>query len=265
MPIRRRPNTWLVSILLFAFCTGAVLMVNVTPTAASSPTVGITPSGPYHDGETVTVSVGPNSLFTPERRIIFIECSDPGGAPSGLPTSVRGCDGNTTQADTVIVASNGSFAEHHFVLYSLPNQNLAELPDGMPVCDSSHSCVLYVGENQEDFTQPKVFSVPFSVAPTAGSVPTAAGSNPGSTGQSTAPQPSQSATAGSSATPAPASASSSPPAVSASSAGLSPGQAAGGTLAFTGMRPIVIWMLWIGSLMFLLGTVGRRLIGGGRA
>ena len=240
-------------------------MVNVTPSAASSPSVSITPLGPYHDGETVTVSVGPNSIFTPERRIIFIECSDPGGAPAGLPTSVRGCDGNTTQADTVIVASNGSFAEHHFVLYSLPNQNLAELPDGVPVCDSSHSCVLYIGENQEDFTQPKVFSAPFSVAPIAGSAPTAAGSNPGSAGQSTAPPSSQSAVASSPTTPAAASASSSVPAASASSAALSPGQAAGGSLAFTGMRPIVIWMLWIGSLMFLLGTACRRLIGGGRA
>jgi hypothetical protein len=264
MPIRRRPNAWLVPILLFALCTAAVLMVNVTPSAASAPSVSITPSGPYHNGETVTVSVGPNSLFTPERRIIFIECSDPGGAPAGLPTSVRSCDGNTTQADTVIVASNGSFAEHHFVLYSLPNQNLAELPDGVPVCDSSHSCVLYIGENQEDFTQPKVFSAPFSVAPTAGSAPTAAGSNPGSVGQPTAPQTSQSATA-SPATPAPASAGSSVPAASASSAALSPGQAAGGTLAFTGMRPMVVWMLWIGSLMFLLGTVGRRMIRRGQA
>ena len=153
---------------------------------------------------------------------------------------------------TVLVASNGSFAEHHFVLYSLPNRNLAEMPDGMPVCDSSHSCVLYVGENQEDFTEPKVFSVPFSVAPDRGISADCGGKQSGvdrSVDSTSAVPVGHCWLVGS---PAPAW-----PGVTSGRfgqlAGLEPGTSGRWTLAFTGMRPIVIWMLWIGSLMFLSG------------
>ena len=251
MRIRAR-GIYFVPILLFVCCSGAVMAINVTPSAANAPGVTITPSGPYHNGETVTVSVGPNGLFTPDHRIIFIECNDPGGSTNGLPTSVRTCDGNTVQADTVMVSTNGSFTENHFVLYSLPNQAFGELPDAVSVCDASDPCVLYVGENQEDFTQPKLFSAPFTVVATAGSAPSETGSAPPSGAAPTA-------TPTTVTSPVPSASTSSPAPVS--SAMMSPAQAAGGTLAFTGVRPILVWLLWIGSLLFLAGSVGRRFIG----
>jgi hypothetical protein len=257
MPLRLISTSVLVAVVVFACMSVVVMVLNVTPSAAGTPLVTVTPSGPYHNGETVSVSVGPNSLFTPEHRIIFIECTDPGGGGSGLPTSVRQCDGNTVQADTVIVARDGSFTEHHFVLYSLPNQAFGELSDAVAVCDTSHPCVLYVGENQEDFTEPKVFSASFTVAATAGSSPTPSGSTPAPAAAPTATQPPVT-----SVPPAPES---SPSPVAVSPAAISPAQATGGTLAFTGMRPIVLWLLWIGSLMFLVGGIGRQLVERSRA
>ncbi len=90
------------------------------------------------------------------------------------------------QSGTVLVAGDGSFEISHYTIYSLPNTALEETPDVMPVCNSGSECVLYIGQDQNDFTQPKVFSAPFTVQPTAGSVPVAADSpgapRPGHTG-----------------------------------------------------------------------------------
>ena len=159
------------------------------------------------------------------------------------------------QADTVLVAANGSFSEHHFVLYSLPNQAFAELPDAVSICDASHPCVLYVGENQEDFTQPKLFSGAFTIVqhrarhhrkPEAPQVQEQHRLRLRRPCLVRYRQRHELASISSAAT-------------------MGSAQAAGGSLAFTGVRALLVWLVWIGSLLFLLGSVGRRLVGRQRA
>lgn len=131
--------------------------------AAAPPVVSITP-GPYHEGQLIKVSVGPNHYFAPYSRINIIECADPGGTAKNLPSNVQECDGNTVQDSTVLVQRNGSFSEHGYEVFSLPNATaLGETPDTRPICDRKHACVLYIGENQEKFTAPKIWSPPFNV------------------------------------------------------------------------------------------------------
>ena len=130
----------------------------------SAPALNITP-GPYHNGQSINLSVGPNRFFTPYSRVNIIECADPGGKASNLPTSANACDGNTVQGTTVLVQSNGSFSEHGYQLYALPNASqLGEAPDTRPVCNQKKGCVLYIGQNQEKFTAPKIFSPPFWIS-----------------------------------------------------------------------------------------------------
>ncbi len=132
--------------------------------AVAPPALKITP-GPYHNGQSISLSVGPNRYFTPYSRINVIECADPGGKASNLPTSASTCDGNTIQGTTILVQPNGSFSEHGYELYALPNASqLGESSDTQPVCNQRKGCVLYIGQNQEKFTAPKIFSPPFWIS-----------------------------------------------------------------------------------------------------
>jgi hypothetical protein len=132
--------------------------------AVGAPALRITP-GPYHNEQLINVSVGPNHFFTPYSRVNIIECADPGGKSKNLPTSVTTCDGNTIQGNTILVQPNGSFSEHGYQMFALPNQlQLGEQADTVPVCNQNMSCVLYIGQNQEKFTAPKIFSLPFTIS-----------------------------------------------------------------------------------------------------
>jgi hypothetical protein len=131
--------------------------------AVAPPALTITP-GPYHNEQLINLSVGPNHYFTPYSRINIIECTDPGGKAKNLPISVTGCDGNTIQGVSIMVQPNGSWYEHGYQLYALPNASqLGEASDSQPVCNQKKSCVLYIGQNQEKFTSPKIFSAPFVI------------------------------------------------------------------------------------------------------
>ncbi len=162
------------------------------PAGAAAPAVSVTPvspataTDPFVSGESVTVAVGPNGLFGPGSRINVLECADPGGSAAGLPTDISGCDGTTVEGTTVLVGADGSF-QVPYTIWSLPNAALGEQPNWLPVCNQSNPCVLYVGQNQEDFTQPKVFSAPFTVAPSGpGGSPAPGGTTPPPPGGGTA-------------------------------------------------------------------------------
>ncbi len=139
----------------------------VSAGAASPPVVHIT-KGPYHNGELINLSVGANHFYKPYSRINLLECADPGGLKKNLPTSVATCDGNSIEGNSILIAKNGSWSETGYQLFALPNvKSLGELPDGQPVCNQRKPCVLYIGENQENFTWPKQFSAPFTIRTTA--------------------------------------------------------------------------------------------------
>jgi hypothetical protein len=146
-----------------ALAMGVLSIASLPAGAASPPHLTIT-SGTFHNEQLISVAVGPNKYFRPYSRVNILECADPGGKKKNLPTNADTCDGNTIQGNTILVAQNGSFSEHGYELYSLPNiSQLGELSDGQPVCNEKKSCVLYIGENQENFTSPKMFSAPFQL------------------------------------------------------------------------------------------------------
>jgi hypothetical protein len=210
---------------------------------APAPSVTVSPSTNLHDGETVSVSVGVNGLFTPNAHVNILECADPGGKAANLPKDIGGCDGNTIQADTVLIAANGSFSEKSYTVFVLPSSTLGEQSNHQPVCNQTNPCVLYVGQNQNDFTAPKVFSAPFTIGGSTGGVA------PSST-TSTSPTPSvpTTAAAGTLAN------SGNPLASSASSLSGEPT-----SLAETGAPADAIWIVIVGLAFFLTGWVGRRL------
>ncbi len=164
---KRSPRATVVTTLTLLVALGTVLAgCSSSSTSTSAPLLkvsGTSQGWVFHDAQTVTVSMGPNKIFTPHIRINIIQCADPGGSPSHLPTSINTCDENTIQADSVIPGTDGSFTEKSYTVYRLPNATLGEQPNWQPVCNETHPCVLFVGENQDDFTKPKVFSHPFTV------------------------------------------------------------------------------------------------------
>lgn len=147
--------------------TGAMMAGGggVAEAATATPALAVSPSlsgHPVRNGETVSISVGPNSFFDPYSRIEIMECAAPGGQ---LPTSDLVCDGVTTEVTPVSVNADGSFQLPYYTLLSLPTPVYAENPRGTPVCNLTNACVLYVGEDQNDFSRPKIFSAPFTIDP----------------------------------------------------------------------------------------------------
>jgi len=149
--------------LLTAAAATVALSISSLPAGAVSPPQLIMTSGTFHNGELISVAVGSNHFFKPYSRVNILECADPGGKKQNLPTNANTCDGNTIQGNTILVNKNGSFSEHGYELFALPNKQLGELPDNQPVCNQKKSCVLYIGENQENFNSAKIFSPPFLI------------------------------------------------------------------------------------------------------
>ena len=142
----------------------------------------VTANTPYSSGQVVSVVVPTNTVFTPGDGIHIEECAAPSGEP---PTTPSQCDSLTIQADTVFARSDGSIdytdvgPDSGYTIYALPDPSIGDLGDG-PVCNLTNECVLYIGENQNDFGAPHFFSQPFYVNPTPGDT----GTNPGDGGSS---------------------------------------------------------------------------------
>jgi hypothetical protein len=213
--------------------------------ASAPPSVNLSPSGNYTDGQSISVSVGPNGYFTPHAGVKILECADPGGLTANLPTDNTTCDGNTIQGASILVANDGSFSESGYQVYLLPNPILGEQSNDQPICNQTHACVLYVGQNQNDFTAPKVFSAPFLISPSSGTttstVAGTTGSKAGSAATSTTVAPATSAAIGVTGDQATSTASVS------------------GSLADTGPAAELTWLVVSGLGLLLTGAIGRRL------
>lgn len=175
-----------IEVALFAiFGLSAVIIAGTQGAGASqAPALSVTPQGNYHDGQSIAIAAGANSFFTPNARINILECADPGGLASNLPIDDSTCDGNTVQANTILVGANGSFAEAAYTLYLLPSSTLAEQSNNKPICNQTNYCVLYVGQDQNNFSAPKVFSAPFLMGPSAGTADGSTSANAGSNASS---------------------------------------------------------------------------------
>jgi hypothetical protein len=236
-----------VALLVFVAWSAAAVATVQSADASAPPPLSVSPQGNYNDGQTISVAVGPNSYFTPHARIVIIECADPGGLASNLPKDITTCDGNTIQGNTILVGGDGSFSQTAYTVYLLPSASLGEQSNFTPICDQTHDCVLYVGQNQNDFTTPKVFSAPFVIAPSSGTTPTTTAGT-GSSGSS--------GTTGGTGAPASSTAKSSGAAVSLSPSTGNPS----GTLANTGAPAEIWWVAVSGMVLLLSGVFGRRFV-----
>ena len=124
------------------------------------------PDGPFSSSQYVNVVVAPNAVLHPGKRIYIRECAAPGGKP---PTSWRQCDTKTTQSSVVTVGAGGTVDFDGYPIYALPDSMiLGEGPRHKPVCDLTHACILFVGQDRHDFDRPHVWSLPFFVHPSPG-------------------------------------------------------------------------------------------------
>ena len=147
-----------------------------------------TASTPYASGQMINVVVPANSLFIPTSGVNILECSAPSGV---LPSLPQDCDGNTIQTSTILPASDGSInlqtqGDGLYEVFALPDSiSLGEGPSNEVTCGDTAAteCVLYIGNNQGDFTQPHVLSQPFYVSANAtdGGTPAGDGSAPATT------------------------------------------------------------------------------------
>jgi hypothetical protein len=176
--------------------------------------------------------------------MVILECADPGGSASNLPIDATACDGNTVQGGTVLVGAGGSFSLSNYTVYLLPSPTLGEQSNYKPICNQSNYCVLYVGQDQNDFTAPKVFSAPFLIGPSAGGA--GSGTTSASSGSNGSASTAQ-ATGGTAATTS-----------SASGSAVSLG-ATSASLANTGQPAELEWVAISGMALLLCGVIGRRL------
>ena len=185
----RNASGKLASIVAVAVLAGAIAgLALASPSFASGPANGTqvpssavpvgtyTAGTPFSSGQTIAVDIPSNSNLQPGASIKILECSDANGTVGNLPQNVSQCDGNTIQGDTVLVNSDGSVDYSNYTVYALPDfHSLGESKDGQPVCNTTHLCVLYVGQNQLDFRAPHFWSKPFKVSLTTDNT----GANPG--------------------------------------------------------------------------------------
>ncbi len=228
--------------------------MEVVGASGAPPTLIVSPHGNLKDGQTISVAVGPNGYFTPHAGVNILECADPGGSVANLPKDITACDGNTIQGSTILVANDGSFSESAYPAYALPSTALGEQSNYKPICNQTNACVLYVGQNQNDFTAPKVFSAPFLITPGSGSSSSTSTSTTAPATSSTG----SSATTSTTAAPATSSATNG----SGAAVGLTTTPAATsptGALANTGPPAQTAWVVASGMALLLFGALGRRL------
>jgi hypothetical protein len=196
---RRNARQKLGLIALTATLVGGVAGLSIETAAyASGPANGTqvpgsdVPSGsytagtPFSSGQNIKVLIPTNSNLTPGAKVNIIECADPSGSATNLPTSVSQCDGNTIQGSTVFVASNGSVTFSPYTVYALPDAiSLGEPRNTTPVCNLSNECVLFIGQDENNFAgSPHYFSEPFFVTPNS----TDNGADPGDGSPGKTPQ-----------------------------------------------------------------------------
>src|SRR5271165_324785 len=135
--------------------------------AAQTP---FTANTPFWSGQFIDVVIPANSDLILHQNLDIVECSAPGGV---LPTDPSQCDGESIQGASFPPRSNGSVdlhAQTHslYQVFALPDLATLGESSGPATCDLNDACVLYVGDNNNDFTLPHFFSPVFYVNPNGG-------------------------------------------------------------------------------------------------
>jgi len=116
------------------------------------------PAGTFQDHQLIDISVGPSKTFTSGSKVNILECADAGGTTANLPTDDSTCDGNTVQANTAYVKSDGSLSESGYEIFALPDPRLG--PSAIK-CDAADACVLYLERTRTTSPRPRC-SLPHS-------------------------------------------------------------------------------------------------------
>jgi hypothetical protein len=149
------------------------------------PYANITGGTPFSSGQQINVVIpatenatdtGP--LFNTTEALLVVECSAPNGV---IPTSTSACNGDTVGPGSLFANSDGSVnyvdsTGLFYPVYFTPDSALGDTATS-PKCGntSATECILYIGTDFDDFTEPHVWSQPFFVNATAGD----SGANPG--------------------------------------------------------------------------------------
>jgi hypothetical protein len=141
------------------------------------PQAGVAPGTPFSSGQNINVVIPANATFTPPDNLIakqIVECSAPNGV---LPTNSIACDGLTVQGPTVTASTTGAIGLQNYTVYALPDSVSLGEGSGGPVCGNTLAteCVIYVGDNYNDFTKPHLWSQPFLITANGNDL----GANPG--------------------------------------------------------------------------------------
>jgi hypothetical protein len=173
-----------------ALLTMVAVTVCVAEFAGAAPTEGqsvpdsavpvgtFTAGQPFSSGQLINVVVPTNSLFVANTNVNILECSAPNGV---IPISPNACDGDTIQGPSVAPNADGSInyqsaTSSLYPVFFTPDSAIGDTASS-PACGNTAAteCILFIGDNQGDFTQPHVWSQPFFVTPTPGDT----GTDPG--------------------------------------------------------------------------------------
>ena len=215
----------------------ALVLVLAGKAFGADPSVAI-PSGPLHGSQVITVTGSGFPVRAQDPTgLQMLECSDPDGSSANLPTDATySCDGATSSPNQINTDAKGTFSVAYTVFA------LNSVTGGSDIdCDASHFCVLWVGIDYNNaFTSgPHAFSRPFEVTGTSASS--------SSSSDTAAPPPTEGAGA-------PAGSAVAAPGV----VPISGTSADTGTLASTGVSGELWWLVLLGLVMAVGGTVGRR-------
>jgi hypothetical protein len=136
-----------------------------------------TSNAPFSSGQIIQVKIPANSVFSSGASINIVECASSVLSATTDAQALPRCDGLTVQGDSVLAASDGSVTYNNYTVYALPDSiALGEPSTNTPKCDTSNSCVLYIGTDQtHPFSSLHFFSQTVVVRPQAGDT----GANPG--------------------------------------------------------------------------------------
>ena len=195
MPTRRRKprqrgNFWtLLQLSGIGTLIAAVITLGLVVSASAAPASGdivpgsaqaVTPftaGTPFSSGQSINVVIPANSAFAAPNNtngVNIVECAAPNGVP---PTNTAACDGNTIQGNTILPNADGSFTSTGYQVFALPDSiTLGEAPGGVACGQTAaNECILFIGNNQNDFTKPHLWSQPFFIKANADDL----GGNPG--------------------------------------------------------------------------------------
>jgi hypothetical protein len=155
-------------------CAGGLSAIAIAGTAGADLTTGqqvqaavpqnpFSPGIPFASGQTITVSLPPETILPHGQNLHIVECqAGPGGT---VPTGTFVCDQGSQYAGNAVVAADGSLSVTDFSVFAIPSPALGENASNPTQCGTAaNECILYIGADQTQPSLPHVWSQGFQVA-----------------------------------------------------------------------------------------------------